>query len=246
MNESQFLGYQKSEPKYLTQEELTAFFLVIKDPRDMAMFDLTYKYGLRASEIGLLTLNDIDFETNQIFIHRLKKSASHVYVLYPDSRMYLIRYLSSRMNQTECIFSTRRRRPISRQHVFHLYRKYYDLAGLKNPSKRHPHCLRHSLAVHLNDADVNLMTVKRMLGHKSINSTLWYVNVSERKRKEDFEKINQSGMIVNIAPETYPQFKTAKKAKKTRKSPVLIKAKEAAPFPRIPSFAPFKFKHEIE
>jgi integrase/recombinase XerD len=41
--------------------------------------------------------------------------------------------------------------------------------------------LKHSLATHLIDGNVNLAVVKRALGHKSINSTMIYVTVTDRQ-----------------------------------------------------------------
>ncbi len=40
--------------KYLTQEEVARLFTKITGQRDRAMFNVIYKYGLRASEVGLL------------------------------------------------------------------------------------------------------------------------------------------------------------------------------------------------
>ena len=44
---------------------------------------------------------------------------------------------------------------------------------------------KHSLATHLIDGNVNLAVVKRALGHKSINSTMVYVTVSDRQAGEE-------------------------------------------------------------
>ena len=46
--------------KYLTQEEVSRLFSKIQDKRDRAMFNVVYKYGLRASEVGLLKIDDVD------------------------------------------------------------------------------------------------------------------------------------------------------------------------------------------
>jgi integrase/recombinase XerD len=45
--------------------------------------------------------------------------------------------------------------------------------------------LKHSLATHLIDGNVNLEVVKRALGHKSINSTMIYVTVTDRQAGEE-------------------------------------------------------------
>ena len=45
--------------------------------------------------------------------------------------------------------------------------------------KQYPHCLKHSIAVHLVAANVNLAMVKQTIGHASINSTMRYVAVTD-------------------------------------------------------------------
>lgn len=62
--------------KYFTLEEIKKLFSAIKDKRDKALFLLAYRHGLRASEVALLQLSDIDFKTGRIKIHRLKGSLS--------------------------------------------------------------------------------------------------------------------------------------------------------------------------
>jgi site-specific recombinase XerD len=61
-----------------------------------------------------------------------------------------------------------------------LFRAIACEAGLP-AQKQHPHVLKHSLASHLVSANVNLALVKQQLGHKSINSTMRYVAMSDRQ-----------------------------------------------------------------
>ena len=46
------------QPKYLTEEELTRLFAVIKSVRDRAIFRIAYHRGLRAGEVALLQMDD--------------------------------------------------------------------------------------------------------------------------------------------------------------------------------------------
>jgi integrase len=67
--------------KYLTSEEVEAFFRVVKEPRDVAIFRLAYHRGLRASEIGKIQLTDLRLDAGRIQISRLKGSNSFDYPL---------------------------------------------------------------------------------------------------------------------------------------------------------------------
>src|SRR3989441_3287624 len=67
---------KRKEIKFLTEDELARLFSVIHSVRDRAIFQLAYRAGLRASEIGMLQLRDYDPKADRIFIHRLKGSNS--------------------------------------------------------------------------------------------------------------------------------------------------------------------------
>ena len=57
--------------KFLTLEETTRLFHgLASHRRDKAIFLLAYRHGLRASEVGLLRVQDLDFKTLRIMIHR--------------------------------------------------------------------------------------------------------------------------------------------------------------------------------
>src|SRR6266571_3520934 len=65
---------KRKEIKFLTEDELARLFSVIHSVRDRAIFQMAYRAGLRASEVGLLQLRDYDPKADRIFIHRLKGS----------------------------------------------------------------------------------------------------------------------------------------------------------------------------
>ena len=54
------------EIKYLIQDEAGRFISKISDRRDRAMFKLMYDFGLRASEVGKLTLKDFDLDRGRL------------------------------------------------------------------------------------------------------------------------------------------------------------------------------------
>ena len=78
---------KRKEIKFLTEDELARLFSVIPSVRDRAMFQIAYRAGLRASEVGLLQLRDYDPKADRIFIHRLKGSNSgHHHLMREEAR----------------------------------------------------------------------------------------------------------------------------------------------------------------
>ena len=68
-------------PVYLTEDERRALMAVIMVPRDRALFRLAMNHGLRASEPGLIEVEDWNRRTNRMYLRRLKGSISQDYLL---------------------------------------------------------------------------------------------------------------------------------------------------------------------
>ena len=78
---------KRNGTKHLTEDELARLFSVIQSVRDRALFQLAYRAGLRASEIGLLQMRDYDAKADKIFVHRLKGSNSgHHHLMREEAR----------------------------------------------------------------------------------------------------------------------------------------------------------------
>jgi integrase len=71
--------------RFLTLDETARLFRAIgAHRRDRALFLIAYRHGLRASEVGLLRVEDLDLKTLRIMVHRLKGSHSGAHPLQPD------------------------------------------------------------------------------------------------------------------------------------------------------------------
>lgn len=184
--------------KYLTQGELASIFALIGSIRDLAMFDVMYKYGLRASEVGLLRIKDVKWERNRIKIWRLKGGISREYLLFSDTERHLRAYLNQRENMPEApLFLSRNNMPISRKTIDWKFRRYAARADLP-ADRRHAHTLRHSIAVHMMDAGHTMEDVQFQLGHSSIKSTDRYAAISSRKQRYIFEQMERARAIVKL------------------------------------------------
>lgn len=184
--------------KYLTQEEVARFFLKIKNQRDRAMFNSIYKYGLRASEAGLLKIDDVDLDRRRIRIYRLKGGVSGEYGIFSDTSRLLNAYLKTRNGDFySALFLSKKNNAISRKTIDDLFHKYAKKAKLPT-GKWHVHTLRHSIAVHMLDAGHTQEEVKDQLGHKYIQTTDVYAAISGRKRQEIHERMERAREIVNF------------------------------------------------
>jgi site-specific recombinase XerD len=174
--------------KHLTKAELGALFKVITDPRDRAIFTVAYFRGLRASEVGMLTLSSYIKDKNRLRVTRLKRSLSGEFLLSPQESRAIKAWLKVRGNKPGPLFPSNRGRGISRAMLAHLMRQYGEAAGLPR-HKQHFHVLKHSIATHLVERGVEVLQIKNWLGHRSINSTLEYTHLIDKARDELAERL---------------------------------------------------------
>lgn len=182
-------------PRYLTQEETRAFFGAIADPRDRALFTLVYLYGLRVSEIGLLTRGDIDLDRGRILVRRLKGGVWAERPLFSSAHYLLtihVRTLNG-VGPSGPLFPGNGGALRKRQIQF-LFARYRDCAHLD--ARYSAHCLRHAIATHLLDAGASLEFVQDHLGHQSIRSTSIYARITDQHRVALFRKLEESPWIV--------------------------------------------------
>jgi integrase len=179
--------------KFLTLDELSRLLGVISDKRDKAIFLVAYRHGLRASEVGLLNVQDLDFQKQRIMIHRLKGSLSGIHPLQPDEARILKSYLKTRGSHSPTLFVSNRNLPISRKTLDVLIKNYGKKVKLPQ-DKCHFHVLKHSIATHLLDTgEADIRFVQDWLGHANIQNTVIYASLvsttRDRKAREHFFKL---------------------------------------------------------
>ena len=178
--------------KFLTLDETRRLFSGITDKRDKAIFLIAYRHGLRASEVGMLRVSDLDLKRLRIMLHRLKGSLSGEHPLQPDEARAVKAWLKTRASDSPILFPSRRGLPISRQMLHVLMRDYAESAKIP-VEKQHFHVLKHSIATHLLDAGADLRFVQDWLGHANIQNTVIYAALvsssRETKAREYFLKL---------------------------------------------------------
>jgi len=168
--------------KALSQDEIIKVLKTVSDsPRDHAMVLFAFRHGMRASEVCGLEMKDIDLKNGEITIRRLKGSLRTTQPLADlqgqpllSEKRVLRAWLAERGNHpSRFVFVSQKSGRVHRSQFYRVFSAAAEKAGLPADS-RHPHVLKHSLAVLLVEANTNLATVRVALGHKSIASTAVY------------------------------------------------------------------------
>jgi len=158
-----------------------------KGLRDYAMFLLIATYGLRTSEVVAITLDDIRWRQDSLRIHQPKTSSLLELPLINEVSSAIVKHLKRTPPPPRYrrIF-LRMRAPIGvlkRTAVGEAFQSLVRKSGLRIPFQG-PHCMRHSLAVHLLKSGTPLKTIGDILGHRSAASTSTYLRLATGDLRE--------------------------------------------------------------
>lgn len=190
--------------KYFTQYELKKLFRVIEKSegkyslRDLLIFRLAYRCGLRATEIGLITKGNYNKNTKELYCRRLKGSYSNTIRLDIETNKLINKFIKENKihEDTDILFKSQKGGPISRKTLDLLIKKYCNKAKLQDPSKWHFHTLKHSCAVHLAESGLDIKELQSWLGHKSVNNTMVYFRFTTTQQDIMYKKLERQSKMV--------------------------------------------------
>lgn len=156
--------------------------------RDMAMVILFLHAGLRVSELTKLELANVDLNRGQIKITRKGNKEQYLH-LNDETVNMLARYLVHRPeDQNGTFFTGNNGGYLGRTHIYGIVRRYLKLAGI-NKGKHGPHVLRHTSCTRLHQKGVGPFTIKDLAGHKSLNTTMRYINIENKEQAEAIDRL---------------------------------------------------------
>lgn len=148
--------------------------------RDHALLLFLYNAGARADEAARLTVADLDLGPSPAAKVLGKGNKGRLCPLW-SSTAGVLKTLVETRDGHEPVFLNRRRAGITRFGVYDLVKRYAARAAQRVPSiaaKRvSPHVIRHTTAVHLLRAGVDINTIRAWLGHVSLDTTNIYAEV---------------------------------------------------------------------
>ncbi len=145
--------------------------------RDSTLILVAYRHGLRVSELVGLRWNQFDLKRGQVHINRLKNGSAATHPIEGDE-LRLLRRLQREYPVTPFVFTTERGGPLTRSTVSKLISRAGQAAGLSLPV--HPHMLRHGTGYYLANKGVPTRTIQAYLGHRSIQHTVRYTELSPK------------------------------------------------------------------
>ena len=166
----------------LTPAEVSAILgqCSVKAPtgiRNRAMLTLLYRSGLRISELVVLRPADLNFSKHSIRLLDSKVGEPQTRGFHPSADDALMRWIDRRKSlgfRNGPLFCCLDGTPVSDDYVRVLLRRLAAKAGIEK--RVHPHGLRHTFAVELDQQGVSLSVISKLLGHKHVTTTAIYLD----------------------------------------------------------------------
>ncbi len=217
------------ERKTLSEEQMNQLLDGISDfdplsCRDRALLEFMYGTGLRISEVAKLNIIDIDLANGKVFVSEgkgqkdrlvplgkratrtlksyIKHSRSHFLKTAQDKQALFLSLKGNRLRAHNFDYILKKR----------LKQSAYPTASALSGCGISPHVIRHSFATHLLNHGANLKSVKEILGHKSLQTTVNYTHLSTEimkrfikryhpRENELYEKLTLSeSQIISLNP----------------------------------------------
>ena len=165
-------------PYVPSQKETWAFIHSFSNLKHKAILSLMYSAGLRVGEVCALRYEDISRSSMRIHIRHSKARSDRYAILSRNALDILTQYWFHAGRPTGFLFPSRNdpARPMASYTVNQFIFAKEKQLGLKHQLTCHS--FRHAFGTHLYENGADLLTIKALLGHKSLNSTTIYVHLA--------------------------------------------------------------------
>jgi len=212
------IKFKKAPQESLNYLSIEAIKLLFQQPdtstskgrRDLTMLCLMYDSGARVQEVIDLTPSMLRLNKPSAIKIIGKGNKARIVPMLDAQTDHLKNYLKEhRLTESFAnmypLFFNSRKEKLTRAGINHIVQKYSEAARKENkmimPEKISCHCLRHSKAMHLLQAGVNLVYIRDILGHVSIQTTEIYARADSKKKRIAIEKA-----YVNVNPNEEPAW----------------------------------------
>lgn len=165
-------------PYVPTAAEVNLFIRSLPTLKQKTMVALMYSAGLRVGEVCNLKYSDVKRSSMRIHITHAKNRSDRYAILSKKSLDMLTEYWYTYGKPMDWLFPAKQdpSRPCKSAVLQRQVLEHRERLGLN--TKLNCHSFRHAFGTHLYEAGTDLLTIKELLGHKSLTSTVIYVHLA--------------------------------------------------------------------
>ena len=197
--------YIKPHINYLSEQTLRDIFArpdlnTQKGRRDLAIMSILYDTGARVSELISLKVRDVRLDEFPIVQLCGKGNKTRQVPLMQKTAAMLQNYLvENKLNTPQTLdsplFFNSKKERFSRPGITYILKKYSD------DSKISPHVMRHTKAMHLLQAGVNIVYIRDILGHVDLKTTEVYARADTEMKRQAMKNVYK-----DLTPPTTPNW----------------------------------------
>jgi integrase len=183
------LNSKRRPREYLTVKEVGLLMGMARERsryghRDATMILTAYRHGLRAAEVCALRWDQVDLGHGLLHVRRIKNGTPSVHPM-GGMEIRALRKLERDGPQSRYVFNTERNAPMTPAGFRKMVARRGDAADFPFPI--HPHMLRHACGYKLANDGQDTRAVQHYLGHKNIQHTVRYTELSPERFKSFWE-----------------------------------------------------------
>ncbi len=189
---------ESTSPRVLSETEYKRLQLAVANqPLAAAIVEVFLQTGIRLSELANIDIADIELpqkiskdagNVGQVHVRKGKGRKDRVLTLNYKACRAIKAYLRVRPEpviETDRLFLSKFRKPITPRGVEWIVHKYLDEAGIRGAKV---HTLRHTFGTHQVKMKTSLRTVQEMMGHESLETTGMYVGLARDLMDEEIQR----------------------------------------------------------
>ncbi|BCL61601.1 integrase [Desulfomarina profundi] len=195
----------KKAPKplipYLTPETMKLLLsqpdkMTVKGRRDLTLLSVLYDSACRVQELVDLKVRDVILDNPAVLVLTGKGNKVRRNPLMKNTLALLKHYFKEHSLQKDWkkdypLFTNKQRNKLTKEGIAYIISRYVGFAKRSSasvPQKVTPHMFRHSKAMHLLQAGVNLIYIRDFLGHEDIKTTETYAKCDTELKRQAIEK----------------------------------------------------------
>jgi site-specific recombinase XerD len=171
-----FMKTTRKLPTIYSKEIIFQFIDSFKRIKHKTYAALLYSSGIRVSELQYLRYEDVSRKNMLLYIRKTKSRTDRYAILSKKALVILTQYWFAAGKPTGYLFpgAGKKNKPVSKYSINLAFNEGSKSFGIKIT----PHSLRHHFGCHMYEAGYDLLSIQKLLGHKSINSSTIYVQLA--------------------------------------------------------------------
>ena len=171
-----FMKINRKLPKIHPEEAVLKFINSFENIKHKTYAALIYSSGIRVSELQYLRYEDVSRKNMLLYIRKTKSRTDRYAILSKKALTILTQYWFAAGKPKEFLFpgAIDRNKPICKSTIETAFKIHSEEIGIKIT----PHLLRHQFGTFMYENGYDLLTIQKLLGHKSIQSTTIYVQLA--------------------------------------------------------------------